>query len=236
MLNLDWHMNHRLLHLPIVVHLHKLLGSVCCHSGHSIYSLIKSAYYTEAALQFLQLSFFCPNPQIHVHQLANMWLIFAITSVICCCCVTCSEATNGAEVVARMLVHIARHKGYIPIPEPPEEETVSANGFHPSDPPRGRAVARAGAGRLRDAIVFGYMMQRHRARGKVTSPSQGQPDMVVVCHSGSCAMQVYLLSLLDTLVYAVRYATTRQLSKALLSGSCCTFVFQRVVKPKVELG
>lgn len=79
----------------------------------------------------------------------------------------CSEATNGAEVVARMLEHIARHKGYIPIPEPPEGDAGTANGYSANGPPRGRAVARAGAGRLRDAIVFGYMMQRHRARGKV---------------------------------------------------------------------
>ena len=77
----------------------------------------------------------------------------------------CSEATNGAEVVARMLEHIARNKGYIPIPSPNEEEAEVAHGLQ--SPPRGRAVARAGAGRLRDAIVFGYMMQRHRARGKV---------------------------------------------------------------------
>jgi hypothetical protein len=66
-----------------------------------------------------------------------------------------------------MLEHIARHKGYIPIPEPPEGDIGTANGYNASGPPRGRAVARAGAGRLRDAIVFGYMMQRHRARGKV---------------------------------------------------------------------
>ena len=66
-----------------------------------------------------------------------------------------------------MLEHIARHKGYIPIPEPPEGDTGTANGYNANGPARGRAVARAGAGRLRDAIVFGYMMQRHRARGKV---------------------------------------------------------------------
>lgn len=83
------------------------------------------------------------------------------------CMLCCSEATNGAEVVARMLEHIARHKGYIPIPEPPEGDVGTANGYNANGPPRGRAVARAGAGRLRDAIVFGYMMQRHRARGKV---------------------------------------------------------------------
>ena len=80
-------------------------------------------------------------------------------------CYHCSEATNGAEVVARMLQHIARNKGYIPIPSPLGEEGDMANGL--KSPPRGRAVVRAGAGRLRDAIVFGYMMQRHRARGKV---------------------------------------------------------------------
>ncbi len=85
------------------------------------------------------------------------------------CLMCCSEATNGAEVVARMLEHIARHKGYIPIPVPPEGDIGTANGYTANGPPRGRAVARAGAGRLRDAIVFGYMMQRHRARGKVHS-------------------------------------------------------------------
>lgn len=83
------------------------------------------------------------------------------------CMLCCSEATNGAEVVARMLEHIARHKGYIPIPEPPEGDIGTTDGYNANGPPRGRAVARAGAGRLRDAIVFGYMMQRHRARGKV---------------------------------------------------------------------
>ena len=83
------------------------------------------------------------------------------------CTLCCSEATNGAEVVARMLEHIAGHKGYISIPEPPEGDLGTANGCSANGPPRGRAVARAGAGRLRDAIVFGYMMQRHRARGKV---------------------------------------------------------------------
>ena len=64
-----------------------------------------------------------------------------------------------------MLEHIARNKGYIPITPPHREEDDMTNGL--KSPPRGRAVARAGAGRLRDAIVFGYMMQRHRARGKV---------------------------------------------------------------------
>lgn len=65
-----------------------------------------------------------------------------------------------------MLEHIARHKGYIPTPSE-EDENGTVIGLHSNGPPRGRAVARAGAGRLRDAIVFGYMMQRHRARGKV---------------------------------------------------------------------
>ncbi|KAA6425950.1 MAG: Arabinose kinase isoform 1 [Trebouxia sp. A1-2] len=89
-----------------------------------------------------------------------------------------NEATNGAEVVARMLEHIARHKGYIPIPEPPEGDVGTANGYNANGPPRGRAVARAGAGRLRDAIVFGYMMQRHRARGKVEVPEWYVPGAV----------------------------------------------------------
>ena len=78
-----------------------------------------------------------------------------------------SEAINGAEVVARMLEHIARHKGYIALPEPPQDLSTPVNGDGPLTPPRGRPVNRTGAGRLRDAIVFGYMMQRHRARGKV---------------------------------------------------------------------
>lgn len=84
----------------------------------------------------------------------------------------CSEATNGAEVVARMLEHIARNKGYIPVPSPHEEDDGVTNGLDAKSPARGRAVARAGAGRLRDAIVFGYMMQRHKARGKVGSARQ----------------------------------------------------------------
>ena len=98
-------------------------------------------------------------------------------------CACCSEATNGAEVVARMLEHIARHKGYIPIPTPPEEEHGTANGFHSNGPPRGRAVARAGAGRLRDAIVFGYMMQRHRARGKVQTLKCSSALPLLPCRS-----------------------------------------------------
>ena len=82
----------------------------------------------------------------------------------------CSEPTNGAEVVAGLLEHIARQKGYNP--QSAALDTVAAAGdgldyAAAGETPRGRAVARAGAGRLRDAIVFGYMMQRHRARGKV---------------------------------------------------------------------
>ncbi len=94
----------------------------------------------------------------------DSWQVMTIGDA---CVMCCSEATNGAEVVTRMLEHIARHKGYIPVPEPPEGDIGTANGYNANGPPRGRAVARAGAGRLRDAIVFGYMMQRHRARGKV---------------------------------------------------------------------
>ena len=66
-----------------------------------------------------------------------------------------------------MLEHIARNRGYIALPEPAEDLDDAANGGLPLGVPRGRPVNRAGAGRLRDAIVFGYMMQRHRARGKV---------------------------------------------------------------------
>lgn len=64
-----------------------------------------------------------------------------------------------------MLEHIAHNKGYTPIPSPQRNMEHTADGLESI--PGGRAVARAGAGRLKDAIVFGYMMQRHRARGKV---------------------------------------------------------------------
>lgn len=75
----------------------------------------------------------------------------------------CSEPTDGAEVVARMLEHFARHQG----PYASLLKHSLSNGNMPSALDRGRSVTRAGAGRLRDAIVFGYMMQRHKARGKV---------------------------------------------------------------------
>lgn len=81
-----------------------------------------------------------------------------LTSSVCC-----SDPTDGAEVVARMLEHFARHPG-------PYASLLGdglTNGSIPSALERGRSVTRAGAGRLRDAIVFGYMMQRHKARGKV---------------------------------------------------------------------
>ena len=70
-------------------------------------------------------------------------------------------------MVARMLEHIARNKGYTPTPSPQGGQPTTGNALDVEGLPGGGAVARAGAGRLRDAIVFGYMMQRHRARGKV---------------------------------------------------------------------
>ena len=106
-------------------------------------------------------------------ELESVSIIYFVIFSITVGCHHCSEATNGAEVVARMLEHIAHNKGYIPITPPHGEEDDLANGL--KKPPRGRAVARAGAGRLRDAIVFGYMMQRHRARGKVKIGKGGGP-------------------------------------------------------------
>lgn len=67
-----------------------------------------------------------------------------------------------------MLEHIARNKGYIPTPLPQGGQPQTGNDYALEGLPGVGAAARAGAGRLRDAIVFGYMMQRHRARGKVT--------------------------------------------------------------------
>ncbi|KAL3147999.1 hypothetical protein ABBQ38_014294 [Trebouxia sp. C0009 RCD-2024] len=89
-----------------------------------------------------------------------------------------NEATNGAEVVARMLEHIARNKGYSPTPSPQGGHPTTGNSLDLEGLPMGGAVARAGAGRLRDAIVFGYMMQRHRARGKVEVPEWYVPGAV----------------------------------------------------------
>lgn len=66
-----------------------------------------------------------------------------------------------------MLEHIARNKGYTPLPSTQGGQSNTGNSLDLEGLPMGGAVARAGAGRLRDAIVFGYMMQRHRARGKV---------------------------------------------------------------------
>lgn len=74
-------------------------------------------------------------------------------------------------MIARMLEHFARQQG----PYASLQADGLANGLKQSlsnggtlpSLDRGRSVSRAGAGRLRDAIVFGYMMQRHQARGKV---------------------------------------------------------------------
>lgn len=74
-----------------------------------------------------------------------------------------SGPTNGAEVVASKLVAAARRSSH--------GGPLSANGSAqgPADMHAGEGgPQRAGSVRLRDAIVWGYMMQRHDARAKVS--------------------------------------------------------------------
>ena len=91
----------------------------------------------------------------------------------------CSAPTNGADVVAKRLQKIARAQSIHLSPSPSEQGLA---GMAVSPRRAGRAE-RAGSVRLRDAIVWGYMMQRPDARTKV-GPSYWlhalSPDM----HSG----------------------------------------------------
>ena len=72
------------------------------------------------------------------------------------CC--CREPTDGAAVATKLLLQIARDKGY----SPPTDGSAS-NGTGAD-----RSLSRAGSVRLRDAVVWGYMMQRNARRGQVS--------------------------------------------------------------------
>ena len=61
-------------------------------------------------------------------------------------------------MATKLLLQIARDKGYVPPTE------VSASMGTGSD----RSLSRAGSVRLRDAVVWGYMMQRNACRGQVS--------------------------------------------------------------------
>ena len=61
-------------------------------------------------------------------------------------------------MATKLLLQIAKDKGYMP----PTENSAST-GTGPN-----RSVSRAGSVRLRDAVVWGYMMQRNARRGQVS--------------------------------------------------------------------
>lgn len=80
----------------------------------------------------------------------------------------CSEPTNGAEVVALKLEMAARRGSH---GAASTSGLASANGSSQGLADMrdgGKSPRRAGSVRLRDAIVWGYMMQRHDKRDKVT--------------------------------------------------------------------
>ena len=79
----------------------------------------------------------------------------------------CSAPTNGAEVVAKRLQKIARAQSIHLSPSPSEQGLAGMTG----SPRRAGRAERAGSVRLRDAIVWGYMMQRPDARTKVGASS-----------------------------------------------------------------
>lgn len=106
-----------------------------------------------------------------------------------CGWLSCSAPTNGAEVVARRLQRIARTHSIDAVSPSGSEQGLSSlsNGQH------GRAE-RAGSVRLRDAIVWGYMMQRPHARTKVCPCPPSKPTfrpsskllLPAECVSSSC--------------------------------------------------
>lgn len=69
--------------------------------------------------------------------------------------------TDGAEVVAKRLQRIARMQSIDALSPSSSQQQLAGT-------PRARAE-RAGSVRLRDAIVWGYMMQRPHARTKAGS-------------------------------------------------------------------
>ena len=79
----------------------------------------------------------------------------------------CSAPTNGAEVVAKRLQKIAHAQSIHLSLSPSEQGLASMAG----SPRRAGRAERAGSVRLRDAIVWGYMMQRPDARTKVGASS-----------------------------------------------------------------
>ena len=74
----------------------------------------------------------------------------------------CSAPTDGAEVVARRLQKFARTHSIHDMSSSTSEQQLVGT-------PRGGQAERAGSVRLRDAIVWGYIMQRPDARTKVSS-------------------------------------------------------------------
>ncbi len=78
----------------------------------------------------------------------------------------CSAPTDGAEVVARRLQKVARTHSIHDMSASTSEQQLAGT-------PRGQSgqTERAGSVRLRDAIVWGYIMQRPDARTKVRSSS-----------------------------------------------------------------
>ena len=75
----------------------------------------------------------------------------------------CSKHTDGAEHVAAILEHVARHGTAGP----------AAQGAAPAQ----RSLQRAATVRLRDAIVFGFLMQRHGSGSQVKQSSPGHKPL-----------------------------------------------------------
>ncbi|GAB4816629.1 hypothetical protein N2152v2_003675 [Parachlorella kessleri] len=76
------------------------------------------------------------------------------------------EPTNGAEVVAGLLEEAARE--WRQQGQRPQQQGGASGRASPAE--GGASLERAGSTRLRDTIVWGYMMQRHAARDKVEVP------------------------------------------------------------------
>ncbi|KAK9833328.1 hypothetical protein WJX81_006760, partial [Elliptochloris bilobata] len=86
--------------------------------------------------------------------------------------------TNGGEVVAQRLEEVAATRQATP----PAEPLPSKGGAVAGDENGAGKPARAGSVRLRDAIVWGYMMHRHNERDKVEVPdwyTRGLPPSAV---------------------------------------------------------
>ena len=64
-------------------------------------------------------------------------------------------------MATKLLLQIAKDKGYM--------APTDGSAFTGTGPDR--SLSRAGSVRLRDAVVWGYMMQRNARRGQVSAPS-----------------------------------------------------------------